>query len=217
MTLNDGPLQTSVNGSVTGNYTAPLTVQTFPSTGYRVSEVKINSVVQPIQSVYTVPLSSTAQTVAVSFAKISVSITSSVDVPVCSVSPSGTVNVFAGTVVAYTFSPYGGYKLWDITGLPSGFSLDHSLPYAGPVKATFTVPDVGPISIRGVFTEPPPPPPTEDEDVTDPQMTAFFTQMSSQSAKVVASNADSVASLWEAAKMLGGFLLALVFATTWKG
>jgi hypothetical protein len=53
--------------------------------------------------------------------------------------------------------------------------------------------------------------------MTDYQAAQLFTNISTAAAKVVASNAALAATTWNSAFMVGGFLLALLVAVTWKG
>lgn len=91
-----------------------------------------------------------------------------------------------------------------ITGNITNTAIDDAVPY----DTWYALLDFGP---------PPPPPPPEDEDMTDPQMTAIFTQMSSNTSHVVAANTQLMETLVSAARMAFGGLLALVTAVTWKG
>jgi hypothetical protein len=53
--------------------------------------------------------------------------------------------------------------------------------------------------------------------MSDAQMTAIFTNISTHASKVIASNADLSATISSGTYLLGGFILALIVAVTWKG
>lgn len=106
----------------------------------------------------------------------------------------------------YTFNVIAGLGSHLVNVVVDGVSL-------GPVVSV-TFPSISTNHNVTVLSEPTQ---NEDEDMTDPQMTAFFTNMSTQAAKVTASNADMVHVIkWGCSALFGG-LMAVLFGTSWKG
>ena len=163
--------QTSVNGTVFKTYTTtknvPVTLQA--STGYRISEVKVNGIVQ------TLPLPSTtiqmglpafpgkaSQGVTVSFAQQLVSITASATSGGV-VTPSGTMTTQVGKAKSYTFTPNPGLSLVSVSGTPPGtvfkdvsvtpnVAVTLPAPANHAVNASFIVPDITiPLNISAWF------------------------------------------------------------------
>ncbi|MGE5673216.1 MAG: PKD domain-containing protein, partial [Mycobacterium leprae] len=150
ITVNNVGSQSSVNGTVSNVYPSdaivPITMT--PAPGYVLSKVTVDGVAKPLAPV-SVKMD-VNHTVSVAFARQLVSVSATAATNDGTVSPSGTSSIYAGTSVAYTFSPYTGKRVEEITGLPAGANLDHVLPYAGIVKATFTVP-TQPVTIVAKF------------------------------------------------------------------
>lgn len=165
--VGTNPPQTVANGTVTKSYAADVPVTLTQSSGYQISEVKINGISQPL------PLASntfnmglvaypgkTSQGVTVSFAQQLVSVTASSGAG-GTVSPIGTSSKVVGTNASYTFTPTAGRNLVAVTGAPPGTTYtDVSVtpnvaatlpaPANHVIRMGFTVPNSN-VAFSGMF------------------------------------------------------------------
>ena len=159
------PVQTSGSGTVLKNYTTsknvPVSLQ--PAAGYQISAVSVNGVNLTLPAPNPVLMGllaypgKTSQSLTINFAKQLVSVTATTSTSGGTVNPSGTQSLTFGAAASYIFTPDAGGKLISLSGLPSGTTLVSvstgltvSLPYAGAVRVSFTVPATT-TTISGAF------------------------------------------------------------------
>ena len=150
------PVQTS--GSVMKSYPNGVDVPVVltASAGYAISAVQVGATyVTPTPTAnpytYTSVAPATSQTIGVWFSKQLTSVTARAGVG-GSVSPSGALNLQAGTVKTYTFTPDAGKNLVSLTGVPAGATVSSAIPAAADTAVTvsFTVPATA-VTMQGAF------------------------------------------------------------------
>ena len=150
------PVQTS--GSVMKSYPNGVNVDVVvtANAGYTLSKVQVGAnYVTPTPTAnpytYTFVAPVTSQTIGVWFAKQLTSVSAFAGVG-GSVSPSGTLNLQAGTVKSYTFTPNAGKNVVSITGVPAGATVTPAVPAAAntAVTVSFTVPATA-VTMQGSF------------------------------------------------------------------
>src|SRR6266540_160486 len=165
---NAAPL-TVANGTVFKSYTthANIPVTVNANTGYQISTVKVNGVAKalPIASgtSYQINIANgVSQTLSASFKAQQVAVSASGG-PGGTVSPTGSWTYSYGTQtypIIFTFTPYTGNNVIDITGLPaSGYTLTDAstgaavtLPAATNQKVKVTITSLtAPVSLSAAF------------------------------------------------------------------
>jgi hypothetical protein len=104
----------SPSGAVTVTYGGNKTFNITPSTGYRISDVKIDNSSVGAVSTYTFTNVTGAHTISATFVLLTYTITGSSGTG-GTLSPSGTITVVHGTNQTYTVTPSTGYSISDVT------------------------------------------------------------------------------------------------------
>ncbi|MBK5273634.1 MAG: hypothetical protein JJE30_01090 [Desulfuromonadales bacterium] len=154
-TDNNVTTQNANNGTVTKSFAVAASVIITPAPGYSISAVTLTGATPALSSPLAVPLKATSQSVTVSFAKQLVSVYATTTTG-GTVYPTTAQTLQVGKSTTYTFTPAAGNSVVSISNLPVVYTLKNSsdavvsLPYAGVVKATITVP-ASPVNLVGSF------------------------------------------------------------------